>query len=97
MYYLESEKSRIFLIAIYVFCYCRSGYGKMYLDWRVMNVSKFIIMIVASVIVSTIFGKTQNVAEASGFRRSFGGLVDVVCSIMFFAGIVGVIYTLVFA
>ena len=69
----------------------------MYLDWRVMNVSKFIIMIVASVIVSTIFGKPQNVAEASGFRRSFGCLVDVVCSIMFFAGIVGVIYTLVFA
>lgn len=97
MYYLESEKSRIFLIAIYVFCYSDNGYGKMYLDWRVMNVSKFIIMIVASVIVSTIFGKPQNVAEASGFRRSFGCLVDVVCSIMFFAGIVGVIYTLVFA
>ena len=54
-------------------------------------------MIVASVIVSMIFGKPQNVAEASGFRRSFGCLVDVVCSIMFFAGIVGVIYTLVFA
>ena len=57
----------------------------------------FIIMIVASVIVSTIFGKPQNVAQASGFRRSFGCLVDVVCSIMFFAGIVGVIYILVFA
>jgi len=54
-------------------------------------------MIVASVIVSMIFGKPQNVAEASGFRRSFGCLVDVVCSIMFFAGIVGVIYILVFA
>lgn len=85
------------MIAIYVFCYSDNGYGKMYLDWRVMNVSKFIIMIVASVIVSMIFGKPQNVAEASGFRRSFGCLVDVVCSIMFFAGIVGVIYTLVFA
>ena len=59
--------------------------------------SKFIIMIVASIVVSMIFGKPRNVAEASGFRRSFGCLVDAVCSIALIAGIVGVIYTLVFA